>query len=131
MIRIATLCLSAYWIAIFVATHLPATSLPGVAVSDKLCHVIAYAGLSFLLCWAIPTRSGRWGKHTLLALAIAMGYSCLDELTQHFIPGRSCDPWDVAADAVGVLVGWGCYLLARQLLTGARLGRRLIQAMSR
>jgi hypothetical protein len=49
-IRIASVCLIGYWLALFVGTHLPARipDMPG-ANDDKILHVIAFAGLSFLL----------------------------------------------------------------------------------
>ena len=103
MFRIATACLFCYWMAIFVATHIPAASLPKVDVSDKTAHVVAYAGLAFLMCWAIPTGSYvlRWTVIGCLGLA----YACLDEFTQNFIPGRTYDNFDILADVIGVGLG--------------------------
>ncbi|MCA9132455.1 MAG: VanZ family protein [Planctomycetales bacterium] len=130
MIRLASLCLASYWLAIFVATHLPSTAMPALRSSDKICHGIAFAGLSFLLAWALPKRTAPL-KHLGWAAVLALGYGCVDEFTQNFIPGRTCDIWDVAADAVGVACGLLLYLIARQLLIQHRLGRRLIQSLAR
>lgn len=128
--RIATICLFIYWLAIFTGTHLPSRALPQVNLSDKLCHCLAFFGLAFLLAWAIPTARNAW-KHLAIAGTIAMAYSCFDELTQIFIPGRSCDIWDVAADSVGVLLGLTCYVISRQILLQLPWGRRILKSLSR
>ncbi len=131
MIRIATLCLATYWLAIFVATHLPKVAMPGLPMSDKAYHVIAFSGLSFLLAWALPTHAGKGLRHLGLAATIAIAYACVDELTQHFIPGRHCDPWDVVADAVGTGIGLLCYVIARLSLSRLTWGQRIIRGLSR
>ncbi len=131
MIRLATLCLTAYWLAIFALTHVPSSALPKLGWSDKVYHAGAFAGLSFLLCWAIPTREGRLPLQLSLAAVIGIAYGCFDEFTQQFIPGRSCDIYDVAADAVGVAIGLFVYVGCRQILRHYSLGRNLINALSR
>jgi VanZ family protein len=130
MIRIASLCLIVYWVAIFTATHLPGSTLPTVAGSDKIHHMLAYTGLAFLLGWAIPSRESRLRQLSIVVL-IAIAYAGLDELTQAFIPGRHGDPRDWAADVVGIVCGITIYALSRQLLSGSTWGRRLIQSLSR
>ena len=131
MIRFASACLFLYWTAIFVATHLPSSALPRLQWSDKVYHAIAFSGLAFLLAWAIPARRGKRIQHLLLAALFAIGYACLDEFSQKFIPGRSCDVWDVAADVVGTGIGLTGYLVCRSLLTQLAVGRRLIASLSR
>lgn len=114
----------------FTGTHLPGSSLPSVTVSDKVVHVLAYMGLSFLLAWALPTR-GKNLTHLTWAAGIAVAYSCLDELTQMLVPSRSCDILDIAADWVGIAIGLSCYLVLRQLLLQVAWGRRLLHGLSR
>ncbi len=130
MLRVATLCLFAYWLAIFTATHLPSGSLPKLSWSDKAYHAIAFAGLSFLLAWAIPRRT-YWASHLTLAMAIAVVYGALDELTQAFIPGRHCDWWDFVADAAGAAIGLVCYVTLRESLMQWNWGKQLILKLSR
>lgn len=127
--RKASWCLLAYWLLIFTATHLPSANIPQVTVSDKLAHGLAYFGLGFLLAWALPTR-GTSLSHLPLAAAIAVGYACIDELTQNFIPGRVCDVWDLAADGVGIAAGLTAYLVLRQFLLSMHWGRKLILGLS-
>ncbi|MCA9181398.1 MAG: VanZ family protein [Planctomycetales bacterium] len=128
--RIASFCLAIYWLAIFTGTHLPGSTMPAVTVSDKLLHALAYTGLSFLLAWALPSM-GKSLTHVTWAAGIALAYSCLDELTQMFVPSRSCDIYDIAADGVGIAVGLTSYLILRQLLLQVAWGRRLLHGLSR
>jgi VanZ family protein len=128
--RVASLCLVLYWLLIFAGTHLPANSVPTVGWSDKVCHAVAFGGLTFLLSWAIPSR-GNSLTHVFWAALIALLYGLLDEWTQNFIPGRVCDVWDMAADAAGIGVGVVSYLLVRRLLLQWKWGRQFILGMAR
>jgi VanZ family protein len=91
--------------------HLPASadsSPPAPAqVSDKLLHLLAYAGLAVIVCRAVvgglPSRLS-W-RAALITLAVTIGYAMTDELHQMFVPGRSPDVYDVAADAAGAAIG--------------------------
>jgi VanZ family protein len=42
-----------------------------------------------------------------------MAYGAADELTQHFVPGRSPDTMDFAADAAGLWFAIGIYVAAK------------------
>lgn len=114
-LRWAVLFLSLYWIALFIGTHIP----PGpivrqIGANDKLLHAGAYTGLSFLLAWAIPTRSNR-AYNVILAGIICVGYAGIDELLQ--IPvGRTADWNDFYADVLGVIMGLSIYVLGRQII---------------
>jgi len=126
IMRLASIVLLAYWALIFVGTHLPSARMPHLHASDKFYHFVAFAGLSFLLCWAIPSSRVSWGKILILAAFITISYAVLDELTQQFIPGRTCDIWDVAADSVGVLIGLVAYTVARCLVGRTKWAQRLL-----
>ncbi len=126
IMRLASVVLIAYWALIFVGTHLPSARMPSLHASDKLYHFVAFAGLSFLLCWAIPSSRVSRGKILILSAVISLSYAVIDELTQQFIPGRSCDIWDVAADSVGVLIGLITYTIARLLVGRIKWAQRLL-----
>ena len=128
--RIASLCLAIYWLAMFTGTHLPGSSLPSISTSDKLLHALAYTGLSFLLAWALPTLGNRL-IHVTWAAVIAFAYGCMDEFTQLFVPSRSCDIWDLAADCVGIALGLTSYLLLRLVLLNFSWGRNVLRGLSR
>jgi len=69
---------------------------------DKLGHIAAYSLLSFWFCWLYPARRSR------LAYAagwIAMGVAL--EFAQGATGYRHFDPADMAANSLGVLLGWG------------------------
>lgn len=68
---------------------------------DKLAHVAAYALLGALLARGQRRSDLRPWVPVLLGVL----YGASDELHQHFVPGRSVDALDWAADCVGVLAG--------------------------
>jgi VanZ family protein len=116
-IRIASLCLVGYWLVLFIGTHLPRVRIPSVAGAndDKILHVIAFAGLSFLLSWAIPTKLTDRFRNVRLAALAAILYGAFDELTQ--IPvGRTADWKDLIADIIGACVGIIAYCIMREIL---------------
>lgn len=128
--RWSTLALVLYWIALFVATHLPAQQ---IAVRepfqnfDKVVHASAYAGLACIAAAAWTWRRRLVRRDYLVLLAGLSGYGVFDELLQ-LIPAlhRSADVWDWAADTVGAAVGLlvfaGCANAARR--RGMKLARQ-------
>lgn len=77
----------------------------GLMSHDKLLHAGAYAGLGFLVRLALSGTRLRGPAALVLALAVASLYGITDELHQHFVPNRQCDPLDWLADTAGALVG--------------------------
>jgi VanZ family protein len=76
-------------------------------VSDKVLHVLEYAGLGGL-CY----RAFRWGmngqvaSHALLfAIVTASLYGMTDEAHQFFVPLRESSWQDWVADTIGAVVG--------------------------
>ena len=74
---------------------------------DKVAHFGAYAVLGALLAFAADR------SRTPLAAAVLLGvlYGASDEIHQMYVPGRSPDVLDWAADAAGVITA--CYLYTR------------------
>jgi VanZ family protein len=128
--RIASVCLLLYWSAIFIGTHLPGGKIPRLA-NDKLMHFGAFAGLAFLVLWALPTREGQQRKQALWAIGLILGYGLVDEVTQMFIPGRHCSLADFVADALGALAGLAAYFAVKAWLVRRSWGQRLITALSK
>lgn len=79
----------------------PVDDLPGL---DKLVHLVLYGVLGFLVTRAAWERPRAW-QPVAAALVGVLVYAALDEWHQTFIPGRSSDLLDLAADAVGALAG--------------------------
>lgn len=102
-----------YWLAIFVATHLPKLpeSVDLSQVSDKSLHYGAYAGLAFLLSASLGVNGWSWGRAGLV-LGVAGLYGAVDEVLQ--IPvNRHADVLDWQADMVGAGTGILVYTLLR------------------
>lgn len=119
-IQLATYALLVYWITIFVGTHLPRdiaeeelARLEAFKLNDKSLHFIAYFGLGFLLCWALPARLHLF-RRLAIAIAIGIGYAAFDEWSQRFVEGRVPGLDDFIADSGGFLAGVLLFLVIRQ-----------------
>jgi VanZ family protein len=108
---------------IFYFSSLPDPGGPPGGISDKTAHVLIYAALGASLVRALA--GGRMTAMTLtrILLAAALGtlYGVSDEIHQHFVPPRTPDILDVAADSVGALAGATVMTLVARLLQ-VRLG---------
>jgi VanZ family protein len=103
----------------------PFPFLPAALLSqDKLLHAGAYAVLGALVATAL--RATRLGLARALALAavVAALYGATDEWHQSFVPGRTADPFDWAADAIGAIAGASAAVLALR----GRIARASIRA---
>lgn len=99
------LWLALWWLAVVVVTAaclLPARELPRVPPgADKLEHFLAWFALAASAVQIFRPRRALWRAAIgLVALGIAI------ELAQGALTAsRAMDPWDVAADALGVAAG--------------------------
>ncbi len=109
----AGLPLLAYCGLIFYLSSQSDLAVPAfVSRSDKIMHMLEYAGLGFL--------SGRffaclWSEKPqvvllLLAFFFTVVYGLSDEWHQAFVPGRDSSWLDLLADSVGGYVGARVYL---------------------
>ena len=92
---------------LFAASAAPDTGVVTESLSDKVLHVAAYAPLGFLMLRALT--GGRlaaitWSR-ALSAAALSILYGLTDEIHQLYVPGRTADPLDLLADAVGAALG--------------------------
>jgi VanZ family protein len=88
---------------IFVLSSIPYVSaLPG-GMSDKTGHFIGYGILGALTLRALAREriAGVTLRAALLAVLLSAAYGVSDECHQYFVPGRSPDVYDVAADTAG------------------------------
>ena len=114
-----------YWLAMFVAMHIPKDKLPTIRVPglDKEVHFISYGLLAVLCAWS-AVRGGaaltaRW--HVKWFLVFAM-YAVADELLQGLaVVNRTPDVADWVTDMVGVIVG---FCVVGWLRTRSPSGRR-------
>jgi VanZ family protein len=91
-----------YWLS-----SQPSVPAPGIPHVDKAAHFGAYAVLGTLLAFA----ARRTGAPIAAAVVMGMLYGISDEIHQMYVPGRSPDVVDWAADAAGVITA--CYLYTR------------------
>nr|MBF0683936.1 VanZ family protein [Pseudomonas sp.] len=73
---------------------------------DKLHHLLGFAALMFTLRLAFSRWHLAWAVFTSLSAAL------LIELVQGMHPYRMASAGDMLANAMGVLLGWGCAQLA-------------------
>ena len=111
---------AAYWVVIFVLTHLPPSGLPRVQVSDKTAHFVGYGLLSAGLFVSLSLTGLSARRCAIIVLVVAMGYGAFDEWSQQFVR-RSSELDDWLADVGGALLAVGLMWLARAIV--ARLGR--------
>ncbi len=116
---------------IFIASS--RASLPGMnafAHQDKLLHGLAYAVMGALFYRALKlTLPARFfGLAAVLAIGMATLYGLSDELHQTFVPGRTADVRDLAADFLGSLIG---VLLTRRYEISRRPRRTTIPGLTK
>lgn len=91
-----------YAAAIVFLSLTPRPPDPGFEYGDKLGHLLAYALLMFWFCWLYRTRQSR--------IAYGIGWVALGvglEFAQGMTATRSFEFADMAANSLGVLLGWG------------------------
>ncbi len=88
------------------------------SISDKLIHLICFAGLGFCWCWWFPLTGWleRPWRQLLYVTAIVAAYGVVDEIHQYFVPGRHASALDWLADAVGGVLGGAAGIIGARLL---------------
>lgn len=112
----------AWFVVIYNLSAIHGSDLPkiGIPYADKIIHIMEYFVLGALLARAIG-RSMRLDLEERDAIAgtmkvglaisvfsaiiLSLCYGALDEAHQLSVPGRSCDIFDLFADAVGAITG--------------------------
>lgn len=102
-------------VVMFIFTHYPMPVSPGITISDKLVHFVAFLTLTFMILLSWELSAGvLQPKHYFVVWLVTTLYGALDEITQ--IPvGRVCDGLDWLADVVGIVAGLIIYQLLRLL----------------
>jgi len=102
------------WVGLtFLLTSIPYLEVPeGISFWDKGAHV-AFYGVTGFLCALWRRESGRPVKRAVLyAVLFVLSVGAVDEIHQHWIPGRSADLLDWVADTLGGGIGAWCALIA-------------------
>ena len=95
--------------AIFVVSGSSSPPRLPASVSDVAAHAIAYAVLGAAMLRAVSgaDSSRITVGGVLLAVALTVAYGLTDEVHQSFVPGRTPELRDLAADALGAAAGAG------------------------
>jgi VanZ family protein len=98
--KYATLIVS---ILILAAVSIPGRHLPTVKFTgfDKMVHIGMFGLWAITARYDLRTRPSRY----VLAFLIGISFSLITEILQLRVEGRTFDPYDVAADVVGLLMG--------------------------
>lgn len=113
------------WLAVlFILSHQPGDAIPSWwSVPDWLAHAALYAVLGALMVLGRHWNHGRPRWFVLAGTGLLL--AILDEWHQSWIPGRAASAGDVAADAVGLLIGGAAAFIALDSLPpGASEPRR-------
>ncbi len=70
---------------------------------DKIKHVIEYSILGFFTLGCFTDRNRV--KIIILVIIVCSLYGILDEIHQHFVPGRYSSSLDMVANSVGSILG--------------------------
>ncbi len=117
---------AALWAAcLFVQSSIPGQYYPPAPFwsADKAVHGAVFLVLGFLCAHALRVRArAPENRPRIFAAAAAMAslYGLSDEIHQLFVPGRSADWRDFAADAAGSAAGAWLYLAVTRARAPAR-----------
>lgn len=111
--RILAVC---WTVLILVAYSIPTSGVaPETAMPlDKLAHFGMFLGFGYLWMHALHPRRPHGYKvaswpRTVLLLSVGIGLSILAELYQALLPRRAAEPYDAAANLLGLLVAIGFF----------------------
>ncbi len=108
----------AWAFVIFLLSSIPASRLPKFAhlFNDKVVHASIFFVLGLLIYLALEpkvrTASFDW-QRLIIATSAVILYGVSDEFHQGFVPGRTVDVLDAAADALGGILS-AFVILARE-----------------
>jgi len=106
----------AWFFIIVYLTCTPASKLPqigwlaSIPQFDKMVHVGLFAVLTFLFCWPLSKssidRNQRLQYFIKIAVAASIWGLTIEFIQKFWIPSRSFDLWDWAADSAGALIAF-------------------------
>jgi VanZ family protein len=115
--RLWQLALAVYWIALFVATHIPIDRVPrAVGSADKIAHLAAFAALAFLFATTWQLSAGHlMTRHLVWSWIVIAIYGGFEEITQPLV-GRVASVVDWLADVTGAALGLVMFVVVRRFL---------------
>lgn len=104
--RIWRVLLAGTLIAVLALSLLPVGPDVPTTGWDKANHLLAFSTLAVLVCLSYPAR-------LTVFLPALLFYGALIEVLQSLTAYRFAEWSDLLADALGILLGWGLWQLAR------------------
>ena len=72
---------------------------------DKLMHGLLYGVMALLLNYGLNFKSKKiFGFNMQVGAIVVLTFAGLEEITQYWLPSRTCDVFDFVADVVGVVL---------------------------
>ena len=72
---------------------------------DKLMHGLLYGVMALLLNYGLNFKSKKIFEFNMqIGAIIVLTFAGLEEITQYWLPSRTCDVFDFVADVVGVVL---------------------------
>lgn len=91
--------------------------------NDKIKHVVGYGVLGALIWrafdYSLPFRRKAW-----IVIGISVLYGVTDEIHQKYVPNRTCDFYDIVADAFGAACAVALFWASPRLKSLVRRYRR-------
>ena len=76
-----------------------------IPYGDKFMHAILYGVMALLLNYGLKYKSYKLlGYNMQLGAIIVLTFAGLEEISQYWLPSRTCDLFDFVADVVGVVL---------------------------
>jgi hypothetical protein len=76
-----------------------------IPYGDKLMHGLLYGVMALLLNYGLNFKSKKiFGFNMQVGALIVLTFAGLEEITQYWLPSRTCDVFDFVADTVGVVL---------------------------
>ena len=76
-----------------------------IPYGDKFMHGLLYGVMALLLNYGLNFKSKKiFGFNMQIGAIIVLTFAGLEEITQYWLPSRTCDVFDFVADTVGVVL---------------------------
>ncbi|NOZ91495.1 MAG: trypsin [Epsilonproteobacteria bacterium] len=76
-----------------------------IPYGDKIMHGLLYGVMALLLNYGLDFKSYKFlGFNMQIGAIVVLTFAGLEEITQYWLPSRTCDVWDFVADVAGVLI---------------------------
>ena len=76
-----------------------------IPYGDKVMHALLYGVMALLLNYGLNYKSKKiLGFNMQIGAIIVLTFAGVEEITQYWLPSRTCDMFDFVADTVGVVL---------------------------